>query len=69
MLPATGEAGVVTADPARMAPGVTFLTLYTPEGFEARLVDEGGKVLQAWRAKPSEVFPGCRTSPGMSATR
>jgi hypothetical protein len=58
MLPATGETGVVTADPARMAPGVTFMTLYTAEGFEGRLVDEGGKVLQVWRAKPSEVFPG-----------
>ena len=45
MLPATSEAGVVTADPARMAPGVTFVIVYTPEGFAARLVDQGGTVL------------------------
>jgi len=57
-LPARDDrAGAIVHDPARVAPGVTFLTLYTPEGFEGRLVDRGGKVLHRWHARHSEVFP------------
>lgn len=52
-----GRAGAVVHDRAATAPGPTFLTLYTPEGFEARLVDPDGGVLHRWRARHSEVFP------------
>jgi hypothetical protein len=49
--------GAYAHDPARTAPGPTFLTLYTREGFEARLVAPDGAVLHRWRARHSEVFP------------
>jgi hypothetical protein len=52
-----GRAGAITHDAARTAPGLTFLTLYTPDGFEARLVDLAGKVVHRWHARHSEVFP------------
>jgi hypothetical protein len=52
-----GRFGAVTHDAALVAPGLTFMTLYAPEGFEARLVDPAGEVVHRWRARHSEVFP------------
>jgi hypothetical protein len=49
--------GAIIHDPGRVQPGVTFLTLYTTDGFEGRLIDLNGKVLHRWHARYSEVFP------------
>jgi hypothetical protein len=51
------EARAYAHDPARTAPGPTFLTLYTKEGFEARLVAPDGAVLHRWRVSHSQAFP------------
>ena len=51
------RAGAITEDPARVQPGPTFVTLYTKEGFEGRLIGLDGKVLHSWHARYSEVFP------------
>lgn len=57
-LPARDDrAGAIMHDRARTQPGVTFVTLYTPEGFEGRVIDLDGKVLHTWHARYSEVFP------------
>jgi hypothetical protein len=57
-LPARDDrAGAIMHDAARTQPGDTFLTLYTADGFEGRLIGLDGKVLHAWHARYSEVFP------------
>jgi hypothetical protein len=57
-LPARDDrAGAIQHDPARTAPGLTFLTLYAEDGFEARLIDLEGKVLHRWKTRYSGVFP------------
>lgn len=57
-LPARDDrAGAIMHDEARTTPGATFLTLYAPEGFEARLIDLRGQVLHRWRVRYGDVFP------------
>lgn len=48
--------GAVVHDAARMAPGVTFVTAYGPEGFGGYILDRDGRKLHEWRARLSEVF-------------
>lgn len=50
------RSGAVTHDPARVAPGVTFIVGYRPDGFAAWVVDADGKTLHEWHARLSEVF-------------
>ena len=52
-----GRGGAIVHDRAAMAPGVTFLTAYTREGFEGWIVDADGKELHRWRKRFSEAFP------------
>ena len=55
-VPAVERAATVR-DPARMAPGATFVVGYTAEGFGAWIVDERGQKLHQWRVAFSSVFP------------
>ena len=50
------EGGVVAADGAAAAPGLTFIPHYDGEQFVADLIDLKGRVVHQWRAKFSEVF-------------
>jgi hypothetical protein len=50
------RAGVTVLDESRAAPGLTFLGLYTGEGFSARLVDLRGSVVHEWRVGFREVW-------------
>jgi hypothetical protein len=43
-------------DAPQIAPGVTFVVGYRPEGFGAWVVDRDGTVLHRWRARFSDVF-------------
>lgn len=54
--PAQARAGAVPHDPARTAPGVTFIVGYRPEGFGAWLVDAEGRTLHRWQGRFSEIF-------------
>lgn len=50
------QAGVTIRDEAAMAPGLTFITLYTGDVFLARLLDAKGGVVHEWRASFREVW-------------
>ncbi len=56
------QGGAVIHDAARMAPGVTFITGYTPAGFAGWLVDARGPRAARWHARFSEVFGARRRS-------
>ena len=43
-------------DAPQIAPGVTFVVGYHPEGFGAWVVDRDGTVLHRWRARFSDIF-------------
>jgi hypothetical protein len=49
--------GARALDPARTAPGATFVVGFAPAGFEGRLVGADGRVLHVWHARFSEVWP------------
>ncbi|MEM7290858.1 MAG: arylsulfotransferase family protein [Pseudomonadota bacterium] len=54
--PAQSEAR--SLDPAKTAPGVTFVVAYTEDNlFKAWLVDQQGETLHQWEARFSEIFP------------
>ena len=46
----------IVHDKAAMAPGLTFLSAYTLDGYGARLVDPEGKLVHEWRGKFSDIF-------------
>lgn len=48
--------GVTVRETAAMAPGATFLTLYTGERFLGRLVDASGATLHEWHAAFRDVW-------------
>ena len=50
------EGGVVAADGAAAAPGLTFIPHYDGEQFVADLIDLEGRVVHQWRTSFSEVF-------------
>lgn len=50
------ESGVTVRETARVAPGVTFVTGYTRDGFAAWIVDQEGRRLHDWRATFSQIF-------------
>lgn len=50
------QGGAIMHDAARTAPGVTFITGYTPNGFAGWLVDAAGRKLHEWHATFSQVF-------------
>jgi hypothetical protein len=50
------RAGAQVIDAGRIAPGVTFMVGYRPEGFGAWIVDRDGTILHRWHARYSEVF-------------
>jgi hypothetical protein len=54
--PAGARRDGLTLDPERVAPGVTFLVGYRPEGFAAWVVDRDGTVLHRWQGRFSEIF-------------
>ena len=49
--------GVRALDPARIAPGATFVVGFAADGFKGRLVGPDGRILHEWRARFSEVWP------------
>lgn len=55
--PAGDQGGARILDPARVAPGLTFLTLYTEAGMEARLIELDGTVRHRWQVHFDDVFP------------